>query len=327
MKVPAAAHVESAEPLTTMPAPKSKTKVTLEGTQGTLLATLYARYLDAGLARPVLGDRWAAYVVDQIEWDWARFRFSKFFCYLMGLRGRQVDEWTARFLEKHKDTGATIVHLACGLDGRVYRFMDANGGCLPAKMRWIDVDLPDVVPLRRKLLPKPRASAETGGSYTLTASSVLDRDWQQSIPADRPTLLISEGLAFYLEPGAGRYMFHDLTERLRGVGGEVVLDCIGSNVVWWQRYNIFNAVKAVNAKFTWGIDSGREVAQCHPSLRVEDDLIWARLPGTKRMDWLNRFLLWLTRGPVPTMGRLVRLSFEAEGKAPAAVGGDDEAQQ
>ncbi|KAL8333851.1 hypothetical protein RB593_003496 [Gaeumannomyces tritici] len=241
MKAPAAAHVESAEPSTTMPALKSKTKVTLEGTQGTLLATLYARYLDAGLARSVLGDRWAAYVVGQIEWDWARFRFSKFFCYLMGLRGRQMDEWTARFLEKDKDTGATVVHLACGLDGRVYRFMDANGGCLPAK---------------------PRASAETGGSYTLTASSVLDRDWQQSIPADRPTLLISEGLAFYLEPGAGRYRFHDLTERLRGVGGEVVLDCIGSNVVWWQLkgYNIFNAAKAVNAKFTWGIDSGREVA-------------------------------------------------------------------
>ncbi|KLU86780.1 hypothetical protein MAPG_05790 [Magnaporthiopsis poae ATCC 64411] len=299
-----------------MPAPKNKTKVTLEGTQGTLLATLWARYTDAGYSPPVFGDRWAAYVVDQIDWDWSRFAFTKFFCYLMSLRGNQMDIWTANFLEKHKETGATIVHLACGLDGRVYRFMDANGGCLPDKVRWIDVDLPDVVPLRKKLLPKPRASTETGGSYTLTASSVLDRDWQQSIPADRPTLLISEGLAFYLDPEAGKLMFHDLTERLRGVGGEVILDCIGSNVVWWQLkgFQIFSAVKAVNATFTWGIDSGREVAQCHPALKVKEDLIWARLPNTHKMDWWNRFLLWMTAGPVPTMGRLVRLSFDAEAR-------------
>lgn len=102
------AHVESTEP-TAMPAPKSKTKVTLEGTQGTLLATLWARYTDAGYSPPVFGDRWAAYVVDQIEWDWSRFRFTKFFCYLMSLRGNQMDAWTASFLEKHKETGATIV--------------------------------------------------------------------------------------------------------------------------------------------------------------------------------------------------------------------------
>jgi O-methyltransferase involved in polyketide biosynthesis len=113
--------------------------------------------------------------------------------------------------------------------------MDANGGCLPPRVRWIDVDLPDVVPVRRKLLPKPQASTETGGSYTLTASSVLDPEWRESLPADRPTLIIAEGLVFYLKPEAGAGMFRDLTEHFRAVGGEFTLDCIGSNVVWWQR--------------------------------------------------------------------------------------------
>lgn len=86
-----------------------KTKVQLTGTQGTLLATLYARYLDLKSEYSVFGDRWAAHVVDQIDWDWSQFNFSGMFPYLISMRGRQIDAYTLRFLEKHKETGATVV--------------------------------------------------------------------------------------------------------------------------------------------------------------------------------------------------------------------------
>jgi hypothetical protein len=98
-----------------------KTKVTLEGTQGTLLATLYARYRDSKHSNSVFGDRWAEYVVDQIDWDWGRFKFTKFFCYLISLRGRKIDNWTFEFLEKHKETGATVIReCSCSDDGRSF---------------------------------------------------------------------------------------------------------------------------------------------------------------------------------------------------------------
>ncbi|KAL5872407.1 hypothetical protein ACKVWC_008039 [Pyricularia oryzae] len=285
-----------------------KTKVQLTGTQGTLLATLYARYLDLKSEYSVFGDRWAAHVVDQIDWDWSQFNFSGMFPYLISMRGRQIDAYTLRFLEKHKETGATVVHMACGLDGRVHRMVDHYGGELPPRVVWIEADFPEVMELRKKLLPQARVSQD-GGEYRQDCSSVLEPDWIASLPTDKPVLLIAEGLAFYLEPQVGKKMFRDLTESLRHApgGGEIVLDCIGTNIVRWQSW--IAAIQAVKAEFSWGIDRGYEVESSHPSLHLLEDIIYANLPGFEEMDWWNKFLLWTTRGPTPTFGRLLRLEF------------------
>lgn len=125
--------------------------------------------------------------------------------------------------------------MACGLDGRVHRMVDHYGGELPPRVVWIEADFPEVMELRKKLLPQARVSQD-GGEYRQDCSSVLEPDWIASLPTDKPVLLIAEGLAFYLEPQVGKKMFRDLTESLRHApgGGEIVLDCIGTNIVRWQ---------------------------------------------------------------------------------------------
>jgi len=44
-----------------------KLKVDLSGAPQTMLATFYAKALDAELEKPILGDRWAKDIVDRIE--------------------------------------------------------------------------------------------------------------------------------------------------------------------------------------------------------------------------------------------------------------------
>jgi O-methyltransferase involved in polyketide biosynthesis len=42
-----------------------------------------------------------------------------------------------------------VLHLACGLDTRIFRINP------PETVRWVDVDYPDIIALRRALLPGP----------------------------------------------------------------------------------------------------------------------------------------------------------------------------
>ena len=87
-----------------------------------------------------------------------------------------------RFSDRHPD--AVVLHLGCGLDSRVFR-LDP-----PATVQWFDVDQPDVIELRRKLY------SDRDG-YQMIASSVTDPAWLESIPADRPVLVVAEGLLMY----------------------------------------------------------------------------------------------------------------------------------
>jgi O-methyltransferase involved in polyketide biosynthesis len=59
--------------------------------------------------------------------------------------------------------------------------------------RWFDVDLPEVIALRRRLY------ADHDG-YRMIGCSVTDPSWSAEIPTDAPVLVIAEGLLMYLAP-------------------------------------------------------------------------------------------------------------------------------
>jgi methyltransferase (TIGR00027 family) len=184
-------------------------KVDFTGVQATMLVTLFLRAMDCKEKEPILGDRFAVEAVDRIEYDWAkvdkpnitRNRFG------VALRAKQFDDWATEFLCRNAD--ATVLHLACGLDGRAFR-LD-----LPAGAHWFDVDLSDVMELRRKLY------AEADG-YRMIAASVTDEVWLEEIPAGKPVLIIAEGLLMYLHETEVRQLLLRLTDHFRT--GELIFD-------------------------------------------------------------------------------------------------------
>lgn len=184
-------------------------KVDFSGVQSTMLITLFLRALDSKEAEPILGDRFAAEAVDRIDYDWTkvdkpnitRNRFG------VALRARQFDVWAADFLRANPD--AIVLQLACGLDSRAFR-LD-----LPAEVRWFDVDLPDVMDLRRKLY-------DEAVGYRMIAASVTDEAWLAQIPADKPVLIVAEGLLMYLHETEVRHLLARLTSHFRT--GELLFD-------------------------------------------------------------------------------------------------------
>jgi len=95
------------------------------------------------------------------------------------LRNRELDRHVQEFLARHED--AVVVHIGCGLDARFERVDDGH-------VDWSDLDLPEVIDLRRRLL-----GAE-GPRYHHLACSVLDTAWMDRVSehALRPFLFIAE---------------------------------------------------------------------------------------------------------------------------------------
>ena len=184
-----------------------KVSVDLSGPAQTMLTTLYCKALDADWNRPVLGDGFAKEVVDRIDFDWHELKIADRWTPLVTVRSAQYDIWASQFLAVHPQ--ATVFHLGCGLDSRVFR-LDPGPG-----VEWYDVDYPAVIALREKVFP-------TRPHYHLVATPATDPSWLDRIPADRPVLLLAEGISMYLTEYDGVALLQHVVDRFGS--GELQVD-------------------------------------------------------------------------------------------------------
>ncbi len=158
----------------------------LSPVEQTALLTLYARALDNRAEHPILGDAPAAEIVGRIDYDFAGFRIPANVIRQTALRAKMLDERIAKFVDRYPD--AVVVDLGAGLGTPLLRVRP------PAGVDWYSVDLPPVIALRDKLV------AAAPGAHSV-AADLTAGDWADTIPADRPTMLIADGLfAFLPEP-------------------------------------------------------------------------------------------------------------------------------
>lgn len=90
----------------------------------------------------------------------------------------------------------TVVNLGAGLDTRAYRL------ALPAKLRWLDVDLPDMVAYRRDCLDEVTAVCDHADmAADLSDAKARARVLASVSQGSGPVLVLTEGLLLYLAPG------------------------------------------------------------------------------------------------------------------------------
>ena len=140
---------------------------------------MYARALDSRWDRPILADALADDIVDKINYDFAGLGVQSSVVCQTALRAKMLDDRVRAFVSEHRD--AVIVDLGAGLDSGFYRVAP------PASVDWYSVDLPGITALRDAVLP---ASPH---SHSVPVS-LADSHWPNAIPADRPTMLLADGL-------------------------------------------------------------------------------------------------------------------------------------
>src|SRR5512139_3833756 len=150
------------------------TKPILSGVPETLLITLYIRASESQRPDALIKDERAEAVVRQLDQESLRKTLAltdDFSRVAVILKGREFDRFAQDFLVRHPD--AVVVHIGCGLDTRFERL--DNG-----RVEWYDLDLPDVIDLRRKLV------GGEGERHRFLACSVFESDWLSEIGAHRP---------------------------------------------------------------------------------------------------------------------------------------------
>jgi len=217
----------------------------LEGVRETLLYTLYYRALDQRSRQPIVGDTWAAEVVDRVAAGnrkgllTAKLGASGRFPPL--LRARRMDDWTKDFLDRHPES--SVVQLGCGLDSRAFR-LD-----VPQTVTWYDLDFGDVIELRRLLYPGREG-------YRLLASSATEPDWLEEIRPDLPVLIVAEGVLPYLSEAEVRQLLRRLTDRFSS--GELIFD------------GVAGPTARMTKLFRWSLGDPAELERWNPRLTLLD---------------------------------------------------------
>ncbi|MBS1692718.1 MAG: class I SAM-dependent methyltransferase [Actinobacteria bacterium] len=247
-----------------------------------MLATLHAKAIDAALRDSVLNDQWARRIVDQIDYDWSRTTMNARNAPSVSLRSAHFDGWTRQFLAVHPD--AAVLHLGCGLDSRFFRLAPGPG------VDWYDVDYPDVIALRERFYP-------AAARYHLIAASVTDPAWVTAVPADRPALVVAEGLTMYLTENDGTALLRRLVGHLPS--GELQFDAFSRLGIALQWTN--PVVRRSGSTLQWGIDRPGDILDA--------------VPGTRLLAWVPVFESGAFEA-LPALPRTYRLAARLMNRVP-----------
>ena len=221
---------------------KEKTK--LSGVPETMLQTIYARAKESR-GRGAIRDKKAEEIIDRLDYDFSLA--DKDVAMHSGVIARTIvlDRLTAAWLARNP--GAVVVNIACGLDTRCYRMQGYS--------HWYNLDLPETIAVREKLLPEH-------GVISQLAMSAMD-DWGGEI-AERgaPALVIIEGLTMYLTESDVKRIFAVISRRFPAA--TIFVEVMNPAVA--KRYKE-KSIEGSHAKFTWGIKSGKALAALLPEFR------------------------------------------------------------
>ena len=266
-------------------------KVPFTDVSATLLMTLYSRAIESRTTAPLLRDPAAERAVDTLNYDFSQLKIRQFAMVGCAARARQFDEWTTYFLRECPR--AMVLHLACGLDGRIERVNP------PPSCSWVDMDYPEVIDLRQHLFP-PRES------YTTISGSVTEPHWLDNLPVDRPVLIVAEGLTMHLRQDNVQSLISTILNHFRQ--GELIFDVLSRAAV--RAINRRHLMNTAGVTVTWGINNVRQIASWDSRLTLVQVMPTCRVPGIQHK--LSRTMRILTKIPaVRNVSRLLKFSFGA----------------
>ena len=219
--------------------------ITLSGVPETMLQTVYARAKESR-GRGAIRDLKAEEIIGRLDYDFSLA--DKDAAMHSGVIARTIvlDRLVGAYLAEHP--GAIVMDLACGLDTRCYR--------MQGYAHWYNLDLPETIAVREKLLPE-------SGSISQLAMSAMD-DWGAAVQEPSgPALVIIEGLTMYLTQADVQRIFAVIAGRFPAA--TVFAETMNPMVV--RRFKE-KSIEGSKAKFTWGVKDGRALAALLPGFRL-----------------------------------------------------------
>ena len=223
-------------------------KIKLSGVPETMLQTVYARAKESN-GRGAIHDAKAEEIIEKLDYDFSLA--DKDTAMHSGVIARTIvlDRMTKEWLASHP--GAVVVNIACGLDTRCYR-MSGNA-------HWYNLDLPETMAVREKLLPE-------SGTISQIAMSAME-DWGSEISEQNvQVLIVIEGLTMYLSAKDVQQIFAVISSRFSQA--TIFVETMNPMIV--KRFKE-KSIEGSHAKFTWGIKNGKALAELLPGFRFMEE--------------------------------------------------------
>lgn len=221
-------------------------RIALSGVPETMLQTVYARARETQTRGAIRDDK-AVELVNRLDYDFSRAEADKAMRSGVIARTIVLDRLVNAYLKRNP--GAAVVNLACGLDTRC----DRVGGY----SRWYNLDLPEVIRVRNRLLPE-------SGKICTIAASAMD-DWGGAVAENRALILI-EGLTMYLSEADVKRIFSIIAGRFESA--TVMVETMNPAVA--KRFRE-KSIHASGAKFTWGVSNGSALAERLNGFRLVEE--------------------------------------------------------
>lgn len=253
-----------------------KINIELGHVQKTLFLPLWGRAVETQKESPLLVDTTAERIIKQVDFDFSSItqNISPLSQAAWIMRSRIVDEAVKQYLQI--DPQATIVNIGCGLDTTFERV--DNGSLL-----WYDLDLPDVIELRRKFI-------QEGERRKFIASSFLDITWFKEIQPTRRLFLIAAGVLYYFKEGEIKEFFKKVADIFSG--SEIIFDICSPYGMKMANKRVIKSSGLDEASYlTWGLRHDGDILKWDPRFKILATRYYFKDPNLpasiRRVGWLS----------------------------------------
>jgi len=221
--------------------------------QTTLLLPLWGRAVETQKKSPLLYDLAAVEILNKMDFDFTLINNNISEISQRGwvIRSLLIDKTVREFIQKYPK--ATIVNIGCGLD-TTYERIDNS------EIVWCDLDLPDVIELRKRLLHEK-------SNRKHIASSFLDYQWFNELGKTDNVLFIAAGLLYYFEEQQVREFLIRLADSFPN--SEIIFDAsspIGIKMA--NKMVIKNSGMDIDSVLKWGLKKAQEIESWDNRLQV-----------------------------------------------------------
>lgn len=243
----------------------------LEKEKETLLVPLYSKAIESRREKPILIDKKAVEIVNEINYDFSQLKIPKKTHVTLCMRAKQFDNYAFKFLKKYSN--CTIVHLGCGLDSRYIRV--DNGF-----VQWYDLDYPEVIELKKNFF-------QESDRYHLISSSVTDFEWINKISKKKESyLFLAEGLFMYLKDEEVKNLVLKLQQNFPD--SLLVFDCYSTLTA--KHIKSHPSMRKTGADVYWGIDDPYKIEKWNDGINLKEEWYFTQSDEINKLSMGYRFL-------------------------------------
>jgi O-methyltransferase involved in polyketide biosynthesis len=142
----------------------------------------------------------------------------------------------------------------------------------------------------------------------MIASSITAQNWLETIPVDRPTFILAEGVLEYLSEEEVKTLLNRLTTYF--THGQIAFDVMNSFAVGLGNKNLKKTTGAVDI-LKWAVDDINEIDRLNPKLKRIEVVSRIKSVFVKKLPFGNRLILGILSlfSKKKNAMRLVRYDF------------------